>query len=142
MNDFAFAEIEIGMLASFTKQITKEMEDSFRIITGDENPLHKDDAFAIEISNGKFKEHITFGMLTASLCSTVAGIYLPGRYSLIHSLDEVSFMKPVFVGDTLTVLAEVVDKNESLKMIRIKVIINNQENKNVSRAKMKVLLMK
>jgi maoC domain protein dehydratase len=81
-------------------------------------------------------------MLTASLCSTVAGMYLPGRYSLIHSLDEVSFMKPVFVGDTLSVHAEVVDKNESLKMIRIKVIIKNQENKNVFRAKMKVLLMK
>jgi len=81
-------------------------------------------------------------MLTASFYSTVAGMYLPGKYSLIHSFDEISFMKPVFVGDELTVNAEVIDKDEALKMIRLKIIIKNQDNKKVSRAKMKVLVMK
>lgn len=67
---------------------------------------------------------------------------MPGKYSLIHSFDEISFMKPVFVGDELTVNAEVIDKDEALKMIRLKIIIKNQDNKKVSRAKMKVLVMK
>ena len=120
----------------------EEMEDSFRVITGDENPLHKEDDFALEISGGNFKGHAAFGMLTASFYSTVAGMYLPGKYSLIHSFDEISFMKPVFVGDELTVNAEVIDKDEALKMIRLKIIIKNQDNKKVSRAKMKVLVMK
>ena len=130
------------MSASFKKLITKEMEDSFRVITGDENPLHKEDDFALEISGGNFNGHVAFGMLTASFYSTVAGMYLPGKYSLIHSFDEISFMKPVFVGDELTVNAEVIDKDEALKMIRLKIIIKNQDNKKVSRAKMKVLVMK
>ena len=142
MNEYTIEEIQVGMSASFKKLITKEMEDSFRVITGDENPLHKEDDFALEISGGNFKGHAAFGMLTASFYSTVAGMYLPGKYSLIHSFDEISFMKPVFVGDELSVNAEVIDKDEALKMIRIKIIIKNQDNKKVSRAKMKVLVMK
>lgn len=142
MNEYTIEEIQVGMSASFKKLITKEMEDSFRVITGDENQLHKEDDFALEISGGNFKGHAAFGMLTASFYSTVAGMYLPGKYSLIHSFDEISFMKPVFVGDELTVNAEVIDKDEALKMIRLKIIIKNQDNKKVSRAKMKVLVMK
>ena len=142
MNEYTIEEIQVGMSASFKKLITKEMEDSFRVITGDENPLHKEDDFALEISGGNFKGHAAFGMLSASFYSTVAGMYLPGKYSLIHSFDEISFMKPVFVGDELTVNAEVIDKDEALKMIRLKIIIKNQDNKKVSRAKMKVLVMK
>ena len=142
MNEYTLAEIEVGMKAVFHKTITKEMEDAFRVISGDENPLHKDDTFALEISNGKFPGHAAFGMLTASLYSTVAGMYLPGKYSLIHSFEELSFTKPVFVGDDLTVEAEVTDKEIALKLIRLKVTIKNQNNKLVSKAKMKVLVMK
>ena len=142
MNEYTIEEIQVGMSASFKKLITKEMEDSFRVITGDENPLHKEDDFALEISGGNFKGHAAFGMLTASFYSTVAGMYLPGKYSLIHSFDEISFMKPVFVGDELTVNAEVIDKDEALKMIRLKIIIKNQDNNKVSRAKIKVFVMK
>lgn len=141
MNEYTISEIEVGMKASFHQKITKEMEDDFRIISGDENPLHKDDEFAKKISNGKFERHATFGMLTASLCSTIAGMYLPGKYSLIHSFDELSFLKPVFVGDELIVEGEVVDKDMDIRLIRIKVTIKNQNNKIVSRAKMKVLVM-
>ena len=142
MNEYTISELEVGMRASFTKKITKEMEDSFRNISGDENPLHKDDEFACQISQGKFPEHAVFGMLTASLYSTIAGMYLPGKYSLIHSFEELSFLKPVFVDDELTVEGEVINKNEDLGLIRIKVSIKNQNDKVVSRAKMKVLVMK
>ncbi len=142
MNEFTINDIEIGTKASFTKMITKEMEDSFRNITGDENPLHKDDDFAREVGGGKFKSHASFGMLTASLFSTIAGMYLPGKYSLIHSVEEISFMKPVFVGDNLTITGEVIDKIEDLRLIILKVTVQNQDNKVVSRAKMKVLVMK
>lgn len=142
MNEYTFDEIEVGQTASFQKEITVEMENMFREISGDENPLHKDDAFASEISGGKYTSHVAFGMLTASLYSTIAGMYLPGKYSLIHSFEELSFLKPVFAGDVLTVTGEVIDKNEMLKLIRLKVEIKNQDNKKVSRAKMKVLVMK
>lgn len=142
MNEYTFDEIEIGMPISFTKVITREMEDSFRELSGDENPLHKDNDFAFNVSEGRFDRHVAHGMLTASLYSTVAGMYLPGKYSLIHSLDEISFISPVFVGDELTVEAVVTDKDEALKLIRLKIIIKNQNNEKVSKAKMKVLVLK
>ncbi len=142
MNEYTLADIEVGMKASFSKVITREMEDSFRVISGDENPLHKDDEFAGQISNGRFERHVSFGMLTASLYSTMAGMYLPGKYSLIHSFDELSFLKPVFAGDELTVEGEVTNKDEALKLIRLKVKIKNGNNKVVSKAKMKVLVMR
>ena len=142
MNEYMLRNIDIGTEASFTKTVTVEMENSFRELSGDDNPLHKDDAFARNISNGKYKCHVAFGMLTASLYSTMAGMYLPGRYSLIHSFDELSFINPVFVGDELEISGKVIDKNEELRLILLKVEIKNQDKKVVSRAKMKVLVMK
>lgn len=142
MNEYMLSEIDIGMEASFTKAVTVEMENSFREISGDDNLLHKDDEFAKNISNGKFKSHVAFGMLTASLYSTLAGMYLPGKYSLIHSFDELSFMNPVFVGDELEVNGKVIDKNDDLRLIFLKAVIKNQDKKVVSRAKLKVLVMK
>ena len=142
MNSYCFSDIQIGMKESFQREITPEMEDMFRQISGDENPLHRQDDFAIEISNNKFKKHVSFGMLTASLFSTMAGVYLPGENSLIHSFDEISFLQPVYAGDVLTVEGEVEDKSEGLNLIKIKVKIINQDKKTVSRAKMKVLVLK
>lgn len=142
MRDYALNDIEIGMKESFSRQITDKMEDAFRNITGDENPLHFDDKYAVEIGKGSYREHIAFGMLTASFLSTMAGMYMPGKYSLIHSIEDVSFIRPVYVRDTLTIEGEVTDKNQELKLIRIKVTIKNQDNKIVSKAKMKILVLR
>lgn len=139
MNTYVFADIQEGLTVSFSKKITQEMEQKFRNISGDENPLHWDDAYAEEI--GGYKKHIIFGMLTASLFSTFAGMYLPGKYSLIHSL-EIKFLQPVFVGDELTVSGTVVGKQEELKLIRIKVKILNQADECVLKADMKVLVLR
>lgn len=139
MNTYTFADIQEGMAISFTKEITNQMEDLFRELSGDENPLHKDDDYALEI--GGYKQHVSFGMLTASLYSTVAGVYLPGKYSLIHSM-EIKFIKPVFAGDVLTVSAAVVGKQAAMKLLQLKVKITNQDNICVSKADMKVLVLR
>lgn len=141
MNRYVFEELYIGQKESFSTQITNELEEDFRRMTGDVNPLHQDDVFAEEIGKGKFKSHVTFGMLTASLYSTLAGVYLPGKYSLIHSLD-IKFPRPVYTGDQLTVSGEITDKHEELKLIQIKAAIRNQNEQVVSKADMKVLVMK
>ena len=68
--------------------------------------------------------------------------YLPGKYSLIHSLENVDFKKPVFAGDELFVTATVKDKQDDLHLIILDVVIRNQNNKVVSKASMKVLVQK
>lgn len=142
MNEYTLQDISVGMKVSFEKEMTAEMEESFRKITGDVNPLHQDDAYAQSVGNGKFRSHVTFGMLTASFYSTLAGMYLPGKYSLIHSLEELKFLAPVYVGDVLIISAEVTDVEEELGLIRVKAQIRNQDKKCVSKAKMKILVMK
>ena len=76
-------------------------------------------------------------MLTASFLSTLAGVYLPGEKSLIHSI-ETKFIKPVFVGDKLTILGEVSSKNDLFSVIEMKITIRNQDNIKVLRGNMKV----
>lgn len=139
MNTYTFSEIREGMEETFTREITLEMENAFREISGDANPLHKEDSFAKEIRG--YKQHVSFGMLTASLYSAIAGMYLPGQYSLIHSV-EIKFQKPVYAGDVLTVTGIVAEKQEALKLLRLKVKITNQDGKRVSEADMKVLVLK
>ena len=141
MNEYTFSELYIGQKESFEVKITETEEECFRNLTGDCNPLHCDDAFACEIGNGRFKSHVTFGMLTASYYSTLAGVWLPGKYSLIHSMN-IKFQKPVYPGDTLTISGEITDKQDELKLIQVKGTIRNQYGQNVSKADMKVLVLK
>lgn len=126
MNEYKYDEIQVGLKESFCVHITKEMEDSFRTITGDMNPLHIQDDFARASGDGKFPGHVTFGMMTASFYSTLAGVYIPGKYSLIHSVG-LKFLKPVFAGNDLTVTGEVVEKVDALKLIQIKCKIVNEK---------------
>lgn len=141
MNEYAFSDLNIGHMESFEVSVTKEMENNFRTITGDINPLHQDDNFAYQMGNGKFSSHICFGMLTASFYSTLAGVFLPGKYSLIHSID-IKFQKPVYVGDALTVTGRVAERLDELKLLQIKAEIKNQHLQCVSKATIKIICLK
>ena len=141
MNSYLFDDIKIGQIERFTVIITKDMEDKFRFITDDMNPLHMDDEFALEVGNGKFEKHVVFGMLTASFFSTLAGVYLPGKYSLIHSINT-KFMKPVYVGDELIIEGKINEKHDALRLVQIHACITNQSGMCVAKADMKVLVLK
>ena len=104
MNEYRFDEIEEGQKESFSVTITEEMIESFRALTGDMNPLHQDADYAKEKG---YPDKVCFGMLTASFLSTMAGVYMPGKYSLIQSV-EVKFSKPVFAAISLTISAFVI----------------------------------
>ena len=88
--------------------------------------------------NSKNFYNLTGCVLTSSFLSTLAGVYLPGKYSLIHEVN-VLFKKPVFVSDSpLTIKGKVIDINEIFKQITIKVEIVNKNNDKVLRGTMKV----
>ena len=141
MNEYCFQDLTVGLSESFSREIRREDEDLFRLLTGDENPLHRDDGFAVATGEGKFRGHVVFGMLTASLLSTMAGVYLPGKYSLIHTV-EVSFIKPVYAGDVLTVTGTVTSLHEELQMMEMKVKMVLSSGVTVCKAKMKIILQK
>ena len=46
MKEYRFEEISLGLSESFQVEITREMMEKFRDISGDVNPLHNDTEFA------------------------------------------------------------------------------------------------
>lgn len=137
MNTYSYDEITVGMKEVFEVVITPEMQNAFCKITGDVNPLHQDEAFA---KSKGYEGAVVYGMLTSSFYSTLAGVYLPGEKSLVHSI-EAKYLKPVYVGDTLTIEGKVDEKNDTYKLIRVKAVIRNQKGEKVSKALMQVGLI-
>jgi len=134
MNNYSYDEIEVGHREKFTVNITEEMMNGFRNITGDVNPLHNDEEYAISKGNSG---RVAYGMLTASFLSTLAGVYLPGEKSLIHEVS-VKFSKPVYIGDTIEVEGVVEEKNDTFSLLMIKVTMKNQNEVKVLKGKMQV----
>lgn len=134
MNDYTYEEIEIGHKESFSVTITEEMMKKFLDITGDVNPLHNDEEYAKSKGN---PSRVVYGMLTASFLSTMAGVYLPGKKSLIHEV-KIKCVNPVYIGDTLTIEGVVDEKHDAFSLLVIKVTMKNQENRKVCRAVMQV----
>ncbi len=134
MNCYSIQDLSIGIKETFIVEITPDLFDKFKEITGDSNPLHNDEDFAKNLGH---KGRVAFGMLTASFLSTLAGVYLPGERSLIHSV-ETKFTKPVYIGDMLSISGEVTEINDTVNQIVLKVEIKNQNGEKVLRGKMKV----
>lgn len=134
MNHYCYDEIPVGLMHSFDAVITEAMQEYFFEITGDCNPLHRDVAFA---QAKGFSGRVVYGMLVSSFYSTLAGVYIPGEHSLIHSVD-VKFIKPTLVGDKITIIGEVVEKNDTFRLLSIKASVRREDGTILSKAKMKV----
>ena len=91
-------------------------------MTGDNNPLHVDRTYA---ETTAFKDIVVHGMLGASFISTVIGTKLPGTGALWVS-QNMEFLLPVRLGDTLTISATVLKKYERERLIELDTRIFNQ----------------
>lgn len=131
MNHYRLHELSVGMTESFTVTVTEEMLAQFRDYSGDLNPLHNDADYAR--ARG-YAGRVVFGMLCAGFYSTLAGVYLPGEFCLLHEVDA-KFKKPVFIGDVLTVSGKVADVQETFGRIEIDARIVNQNGHTVNRAR-------
>ncbi|SHI73333.1 3-hydroxybutyryl-CoA dehydratase [Geosporobacter subterraneus DSM 17957] len=121
-----YEEIKIGDKASFEKTVTETDIYLYAGITGDLNPAHINQRVA---ENSMFKGRIAHGMLSAGFISAVLGMHLPGP-GTIYLSQELKFMAPVFIGDTIRAEAEVIEKMEKGR-IRLKTACYNQEGKTV-----------
>lgn len=131
MNEYKLEDIQLGMKEEFKVLITEKMQNDFRDISGDINPMHSSKEFAEEKG---FKDKLVFGMLTASFFSKLVGVYLPGENCLFQECKNIRFHKPVFVGDELNVIGEVTEIDDRFKRITIKGTIRNQNGDKVCSA--------
>jgi len=123
MPELAFADINVGDSASLSRTITEAHIVNFAGITGDFNPVHVDAEFA---QHSMFGERIAHGMLMAGFISTVLGMQLPGP-NAIYLGQELTFTAPVKIGDTVTVTAEVAEKRDDKRILKLRTTATNQK---------------
>ncbi|QAT48834.1 MaoC family dehydratase [Caproiciproducens sp. NJN-50] len=116
-------ELKIGDSASVSKTVSESDVYLFAGITGDFNSAHVNEEAAKE---GVFHRRVAHGMLTASFFSTVLGTKLPGPGS-IYLGQEVRFVKPVYLGDTITASVTVSEINPEKRIVKLDTVCKNQE---------------
>lgn len=115
--------IQIGDSASFTKTVTESDINLYAGISGDFNPAH----INAEAAKGSmFGQRIAHGMLSAGFISNVLGMQLPGP-GTIYMGQELRFVKPVYIGDTVTATATVIERNEEKNRLKLETVVTNQK---------------
>ena len=117
-------ELHIGDAAEFTKTISESDIYLFAGVTGDLNPAHINESYA---KNTFFKTRIAHGMLLAGFISGVIGMKLPGPGS-IYIRQELKFLAPARIGDTITARVEVTQMQSEKNRITLRTTCTNQEN--------------
>ena len=120
-------QLNVGDAAEFSKTVSESDIYQFAGITGDFNPAHMNEAYAKKTF---FKTRIAHGMLSAGFISAVIGTKLPGTGS-IYIKQDLNFLAPVRIGDTITARVEVIEIVNGKNRVRLKTVCVNQEDTQV-----------
>jgi acyl dehydratase len=109
--NFTYEELSIGQSARLLRTLTMQDIQVFAAVSGDTYPSQLDshDAKACAL-DGSFAH----GMWGGALISALLGHQFPGPGS-IQLEQDFHFMRPVRLGDTLSVIATVVAKEKKMK---------------------------
>lgn len=121
------ATLCVGDSATFTKTIEESDVVHFAHASGDHNPLHLDEAYA---RRTRFGHRIAHGILSAGLISAALASELPGLGTIFVEL-QIRFLKPVYLGDTVTAritVAEVINP----RRVRLAAVCLNQRGEEVA----------
>lgn len=108
-------DLEIGMSRDLLKVVTNHDIELFAEVSTDRNPVHLDDAYAMDTI---FEGRIAHGMLTASLISAVIGEQLPG-HGTVYLGQNLRFMAPVRPGDLVRAVVTVTDIDYSRRRVTL-----------------------
>ncbi len=96
-------DLEVGLSRELTKEVTDRDIELFAEVSTDRNPVHMDDAYAMDTI---FGGRIAHGMLTAGLVSAVIGEQLPG-HGTVYLGQSLKFLAPVRPGDRVRAVVTV-----------------------------------
>ncbi|MBI5349503.1 MAG: MaoC family dehydratase [Chloroflexi bacterium] len=118
----------VGAKAAFTRTLTESDVSLFIGVTWDMNPLHTDDSY---VSATPIKKRIVPGLLTASLLT-----HLGGLWAFLANEFHFELLAPVYIGETITAEAEVIEVSERGKIV-LKCRCINAKGEEVLRAEIK-----
>lgn len=132
-----YQTIRVGDRAELVHTITQRDLERFVELSGDDNKLHVDHDFA---GSTVYKKPVAHGMLGVSFISTMIGTKLPGDGALWFA-QNLEFLLPVRVGDTITVSAEVLSKQDRDRIVELRTDIFNQHKQKVTAGVAKVKII-
>ena len=124
-NGKSIDEMKIGDSAQIVKTITEGDIELFARATGDFNPVHLDATYA---EKTMFKGRIAHGLLSVGFFSTILGNILPG-HGTIYLSQEVKFLAPVRIGDTITAKVDVLELIPERNRAKFRTTCVNQDGK-------------
>jgi acyl dehydratase len=141
-----FEDFEEGMeFLTLGRTMTEADIVNFSGFTGDFNPLHTDAQYA---SKSIFGGRIAHGMCGFSMATglLIRLNILEGTIVAFYGIDEWRFRAPIKIGDTIHVLAKVVEKKESKKerqgLVSFMLDVVNQDGTSVMGGVVKVIMKK
>lgn len=98
MQGLYFDELSVGQAAEITRVVGVADIEAFAEVSGDNNPVHLDDAYA---RTTNFGGRVAHGMLAGAYISAVLGTKLPGP-GAVYLTQSLRFRRPIKVGDPVT----------------------------------------
>ena len=135
LENITYDELSVGQSARLLRTLTQADIQAFAAVSGDINPAHLDAEYA---NNTLFHGVIAHGMWGGALISALLGTQFPGP-GTIYLEQVLHFTKPVRIGDTLTVTATVLTKDDAKKRIELDCQVVNQKGDRVLHGMAKVM---
>lgn len=135
MENVTYDELAVGDSARLLRTVTLQDIQAFAAVSGDINPAHLNAEYA---DATMFHGVIAHGMLGAALISALFGTQFPGP-GTIYLGQELKFTKPVRIGDTLTVVATVAEKDDEKKRVKMDCLVTNQKGEVVLKGEAKLM---
>jgi len=114
--------VTVGQKASRRMEVTAAHVKAYAEMTGDYNPLHFDEAFA---SRTKFGRLVAQGGLTTGILHALVAMDMPGPGTVFLNQDW-QFPAPVYIGDTITAEAEVLEVHATKPVSRLRFTVRRQ----------------
>lgn len=127
----------IGSKAVFSKAVTAEDILKFAEVSGDNNPLHSDAAYA---ARTRFKQPIAHGMFGAGIISAALGTQLAPTSVVIYMAQNLQFRGPVMAGDTLTATCTVTKVDAERNRLSLDTVVTKQDGTEVIRGDAMVMV--
>ena len=108
--------VDKSEMIKFVYKVTPEVYYSFQRCSNDYNPLHTDKMYAEEKG---FTGKVMYGNILNAFVSHFVGMLLPARDVMILSQD-ISFHKPVYLGDDIQLEARVETVSTAVNTIEYK----------------------
>jgi 3-hydroxybutyryl-CoA dehydratase len=124
----AAGPLALGRTYSFSKTVAEADVYQFAGITGDFHPNHVNEQY---MAGTRYGRRIAHGAMLVGFMSTVSGMICMAigidRPAVTYGLDRVRYIRPVFIGDTITVQYRIVERQDDLGEIRSAVTVVNQD---------------